>query len=60
MANTDPVQIVVEIVDQFSDDLKDLRAELEKIDKKDIEPEQRTSVSRWTICPKVHRTCSMI
>jgi hypothetical protein len=39
MANTDPVQIVVEIVDQFSDDLKDLRAELEKIDKKDIEPD---------------------
>lgn len=37
MATTDPVQIVIEIVDQFSDDLAELRAQLEAIDAMDID-----------------------
>ena len=39
MAETDPVKIVVDIVDQFSDDLKELEAKLEKIDNMEISPE---------------------
>jgi hypothetical protein len=37
MAETDPVRIVVEIVDQFSDELKELREELERLDQKDLD-----------------------
>jgi hypothetical protein len=32
MATTDPVSVVIEIIDQFSDDLAKLQAELDKID----------------------------
>jgi ABC-type multidrug transport system permease subunit len=39
MVNTDPVKIVVEIVDKFSDELNELRQELERIDQKDIDPD---------------------
>lgn len=39
MAETDPVEIVVEIVDKFSDELRELRQELERIDKKNIRPD---------------------
>lgn len=37
MAATDPVRIVVEIVDEFSDDLAELRAQLEELDLKDLD-----------------------
>jgi len=37
MAETDPVRIVVEIVDQFSDEINELRAQLEELDLKDID-----------------------
>lgn len=36
MANTDPVRVAVEIIDQFSDDLADLEGRLEKIDGKTL------------------------
>lgn len=36
MAQTDPVEIVVDIIDQFSDDLAELRAQLEQIDAMDL------------------------
>lgn len=37
MAETDPVRIVVEIVDQFSDELAELRGQLEELDLKDLD-----------------------
>lgn len=37
MAEVDPVEIVVDIVDNFSDDLKKFKAQLEKLDQEDID-----------------------
>lgn len=37
MAETDPVRIIVEVVDQFSDDLAELRGQLEELDFKNID-----------------------
>lgn len=39
MADTDPVRIVVEIVDNFTDELQELRAQLEEIDMQRIDPD---------------------
>lgn len=36
MAEVDPVEIIVDIVDQFSDELRELRGELERIDAKSL------------------------
>jgi hypothetical protein len=39
MAETDPVEIVVDIIGNFEDELKKLEAQLEKIDEKRLTPE---------------------